>query len=118
MFGRIILVEHLDEDVGELVYFDGYGAIVWSGAYSYMLWLVASLASYLGIFLFKRWGRDLLLFIYLLAILMSPFMGVMVNAPYETSLYTVMVLSDGIIIGLLCFAWSFEELRQGDLVSS
>jgi hypothetical protein len=115
VFGRLVLWPYFDENVQRLLDVDGYGAMLPEYEFAYVPWVSVSLLSYIGLFFLRRWGRDLLVAVYLLTLILSPFSGVMIHAPYERFFFTVFMLSDGMILGLLFFAWRaelFDKSRQ------
>jgi len=105
VFGRIIFWEYIEPDMRRLLEVDGFGARIPEFDYAYIFWIAMSLASYAGIWLLRRWGRDLLVVTYLLTIVLAPFSGAMINAPLERVLMIVFLLVDGMIIGLTYLAW-------------
>lgn len=112
IFNRMLLWQYLDEDIQRLLKVDGYGAIF--SEHAYIPWAVLSLLSYAGIFFLRRWARDLLIAIYLFQIILVPFSGIRIFAPYE-GIFSIYMLTDGMIIGLLYFAWGSElyDKRSG-----
>jgi len=108
VFGRLVLWQDFDENVQMILDADGYGAILPEHEYAYIPWISISLLSYVGLFLLRPWGRNLLAIVYLLTLLLSPFSGVMIHAPFERFFFTVFMLCDGAILGLLFFAWRTE----------
>lgn len=115
VFGRLVLWQYLDENVQRLLDVDGYGTMIPEHDFAYVPWVFVSLLSYVGLFLLRRWGRDLLVVVYLATLILSPFSGVMIHASYERFFFTVFMLSDGMILGLLFFAWRdelFNKSRQ------
>jgi hypothetical protein len=105
MFNRLLLWKYLDEDVQRLLAVDGYGSIF--PEHSYIPWVILSLLSYVGIFFLRRWARDLLAAIYLFQVVIVPFSGVRIFAPFE-GVFSVCMLTDGMVLGLLYFAWNSE----------
>ena len=73
VFGRIVLWQYLDENVQRLLDVDGYGTMIPEHDFAYVPWVSVSLLSYLGLFLLRRWGRDLLVVVYLATLILSPF---------------------------------------------
>jgi hypothetical protein len=117
VFGRLVLWQHFDENVQRLLDADGYGTKLPEHEFAYVPWVFISLLSYMGLLLFRRWGRDLLVAVYILTLVLSPFSGVMIHVPYERFFFTVFMLSDGMILGLLFFAWKdefFDNSRQSE----
>ncbi|MDX9740894.1 MAG: hypothetical protein RBT81_06915 [Gammaproteobacteria bacterium] len=105
VFNRIFLWEYLDEDLQKILVVDGYGTRF--SEHAYILWVVLTLLSYSGIFFLRRWARDLLMAVYLFHLVLAPFSGVRIFAPYE-GIFSIVMITDGMILGLLYFAWSAE----------
>lgn len=105
MFNRLLLWDYLDEDIQRLLAVDSYGTIF--PEYAYIPWVALSLLSYVGIFFLRRWARDLLMAIYLFQFILAPFSGVRIFAPFEGA-FSICILTDGMMLGLLYFAWSSE----------
>jgi hypothetical protein len=77
--------------------------------YYFIVYAVLYVASRIGLIFFKKWARVSFLFIVLLGVTSSPFLGVSVQASFESLLGYVVVLSDGAILALIYFSKLADE---------
>lgn len=105
IFNRLLLWEYLGEDIQRLLMVDGYGTIL--PEHAYIPWVALSLLGYIGVFFLRKWARDLLMAIYIFQLILAPFSGVRIFASFE-GVFSICMLTDGMILGLLYFAWSSE----------
>lgn len=100
IFYRWAFWDWLDADLQQLLHFDALGSYIPSTNYTYLPFFAASVISYVGIFFIKRWGLNLLVAIYGATLLLSVFSGAQIHSPVERIFYAILLLSDGMILGL------------------
>lgn len=83
----------------------GYGSLL-DGKYILYISLGSSilyLISYVGLFLFKGWGRTLFVFLITFELLMSPFLGLSIQSGFQVFFSYFLTLAQGILVSLLYF---------------
>ncbi len=66
------------------------------------LFLIASIASFVGLFIFKRWARTITVILTALTFIGTPFMGVVVLLPVEAMLFDLSATLYGVMLAM-CF---------------
>ena len=96
---RGLSIDALDDVERVLVVHDGYGGI-FRMSETFWTWATANAASYLGLLLRRWWGAVLMLAVYAVLIVSSPFAGWMIKSPVEAAAGTIMALCDGAVLTL------------------
>lgn len=100
LFYRLFFYEGMPPNLQHVIQFDGIESVVPSTNYTYIVFLVLSLVSYVGIFFNRLWGMKLLLALYAATLFLSLLSGAQVHVPVERFFYNVLLLSDGMMIGI------------------
>jgi len=96
----------------ELMRYGGHGAhLAMNHPVIYALYVLPFI-SFVGLYLFRNWGRYLLLFYLFLTLLGSFFFGVSVSGPPETFFGDVSLLADGALVGLMFFSPFREKFSK------
>jgi len=99
-FGRDLLWSEFDETLKLISRADGLNGKLPVFEHEYILWLSLSAIAYIGIWINKKWGFLLLAITNLASVILAPFYGVMVEFPFERFLFSLLSLSDGLMIGI------------------
>ena len=105
LYFRKIFWEIFDEDTKKLLEFDGFGSsFIWTDTLLFF-YLLVTVISYLGIFLYQKWAVWLFLALYVVTLfILTPFRGLEIRIPLEIILESVVLISDGAIISLVFFS--------------
>ena len=94
-----------DTEMTRLLQFDTYGGVLsnYSRLWSTLIlwgWLFASI----GVFFVLRWGKWLYAALFLSSLIVTPFFGLRVGSPIETTLGSLVDVLDGAILALMYFS--------------
>lgn len=90
----------LSEDQMRLRQYDGYGAIVDGSMSFYWGYLIAWMASLLGLFFFIKPARSAFVLLVALSIILNILWGIRIYLPYELALHNALLTIDGALIAL------------------
>jgi hypothetical protein len=74
--------------------------------------LLLTIASYIGLFLWKNWARQLCLILAIIGCLMMPFLGAQVYSALAFTLYSISSIIGGLILGMLYFSPIAEKFAR------
>lgn len=98
-------LEHLwlDSDQTALRNYDGFGAAYPGSFLLYWIVLFSWVVCYLGLMLYARWARLVLLVLISASILSSFLWGFRVQPPYELAMTQSLSVLDGLLLGMAHF---------------
>lgn len=103
-------IPYQSKDMQDLLAWDGYGGLmspvnidpnlemIWIGVLVLMLILI--LVGYVGLFLFKKWGRTITVSITIISFLLTPFMGILVALPVTATIDGISCMLFGIVLSM------------------
>lgn len=93
-----------EEEIVFVLRYTGYGASHIAISYSGYLFIVLYGIAAIGLIKFKDWARKTFLALTILSLLMMPFSGLVIAGWYESLLWSLVTMADGVVLALAFFS--------------
>ena len=99
-----------EEEIVQVLRYTGYGYSFPIPYIGYMFVALYGIAS-IGLVMFMDWARTGFLAVTILALVITPFTGLAITGWYESLLWTLVTMADGMIIALAYFSSIRNEFK-------
>ena len=99
-------------DIAEMLTWTGYGGTINTGGTIPYIWLAAYGVVSIGLIYFHPWARTAFVALTVLAVVITPFYGLIIQSSYEGFFTYIMTLSDGAIIAMAYLTIIKDEFKS------